>query len=49
VSWDLRFAEPIELSSGKKLATLRDAVALLGKIIPASEHDMKGCRPQRTA
>jgi hypothetical protein len=41
MSWSLRFSEPFALADGKKLATLRDAVAYLGKIIPKSEHDMK--------
>jgi hypothetical protein len=30
----LRFAEPIMLADGAKLATLRDAIAHLGKAIP---------------
>ena len=38
MSWSLRFAEPIELKDGRRLATLRDAVAHLGKAIPAAEH-----------
>jgi hypothetical protein len=41
MTWDLPFAEPILLTDGRKLATLREAIAHLGKIIPASEHDMK--------
>ncbi|SRR5258706_9036204 len=41
MSWNLRFAEPIVLADGRKLATLREAIAYLGKIIPESEHDMK--------
>jgi hypothetical protein len=36
----LRFAEPIVLADGSKLATLRDAVAHLAKIIPKVERDM---------
>jgi hypothetical protein len=40
VSWSLRFAEPIVLADGVKLATLRDAIALLGKAIPKSDHEM---------
>jgi hypothetical protein len=40
VSWSLRFAEPIVLADGAKLATLRDAIAHLGKAIPKSDHDM---------
>jgi hypothetical protein len=40
VSWSLRFAEPIVLADGVKLATLRDAIAHLGKAIPKSDHDM---------
>jgi hypothetical protein len=40
VSWSLRFAEPIVLEDGVKLATLREAIAHLGKAIPESDHDM---------
>ncbi|MEA2869998.1 MAG: hypothetical protein QOE39_4713 [Bradyrhizobium sp.] len=40
MSWSNRFAEPIELPTGKKLTALRDAIAYLGKVIPKSEHDM---------
>ena len=29
------------LADGRKLATLREAIAHLGKVIPKSEHDMK--------
>jgi hypothetical protein len=32
VSWSLRFAEPIVLSDGRKLATLREAITHLAKI-----------------
>jgi hypothetical protein len=39
VSWSLRFSEPIALADGAQLATLRDAVAHLGKTIPKSDHD----------
>jgi hypothetical protein len=31
VSWSLRFAEPIVLEDGSKLATLRDAIRHLGQ------------------
>ena len=34
VSWSLRFDEPILLADGVRLATLREAVAHLGKAIP---------------
>jgi hypothetical protein len=40
VSWSLRFAEPIVLPGGVKLATLRGAIAHLGKAIPKSDHNM---------
>jgi hypothetical protein len=40
MSWSLRFAEPIVLEDGTKLATLRDAIKHLAKIIPKAEHDM---------
>jgi hypothetical protein len=41
MTWDLPFAEPILLTDGRKLATLREAIAHLGKIIPKSKHGMK--------
>jgi hypothetical protein len=37
VSWDSRFAEPIELPSGVRLASLRDAIVHLVNTIPSSE------------
>ena len=37
MSWSLRFAEPIVLADGAKLATLRQAIAHLVKTIPAAE------------
>jgi hypothetical protein len=37
VSWDSRFAEPIELPSGVRLASLREAIAHLVNTIPSSE------------
>jgi hypothetical protein len=37
VSWSLRFAEPIVLADGVKLATLRQARAHLVKTVPADE------------
>ena len=37
MSWSLRFAEPIVLPDGAKLATLRQAIAHLVKTIPAAE------------
>ena len=40
MSWSLRFAEPIVLEDGSKLATLRDAIRHLAKIIPEAERDM---------
>ena len=40
MSWSLRFAEPIVLPDGRKLATLRDAVRHLAKIIPEAERDL---------
>lgn len=40
MSWSLRFDEPIMLANGAKLATLREAVAYLGKAIPKSEHSL---------
>jgi hypothetical protein len=37
VSWDERFAEPIVLDDGTNLATLREAIAHLAKIIPKAD------------
>jgi hypothetical protein len=37
VSWDSRFAEPIVLEDGVKLASLRQAIAHLVKTVPAAE------------
>ena len=39
--WSRRFDEPIILPNGKKLMTLKDAIAWLAKEIPKSEHGMK--------
>jgi hypothetical protein len=38
VSWDQRFFNPIELPSGRKLVTLRDAALYITKL-PKAEHD----------
>jgi hypothetical protein len=40
VSWDSRFAEPIELPGGVRLASLRDAIVHLVNTIPSSERGM---------
>jgi hypothetical protein len=40
VSWDSRFAEPIELPGGVKLASLREAVTHLVKTVPSSERHL---------
>jgi len=42
VSWSIRFAEPIVLEDGSKLAlaTLRDAIRHLAQLIPKPEGDM---------
>ena len=37
MSWSLRFAEPIVLEDGHRLASLRQAIAHLVKTIPAAE------------
>jgi hypothetical protein len=42
VSWSLRFAEPIVLADGAKLATLRQAIAHLVNTIPQPN---AACRP----
>jgi hypothetical protein len=39
--WTRRFDEPIVLPNGKKLLTLKDAIAWLAKEIPKAEHGMK--------
>jgi hypothetical protein len=40
VSWDSRFAEPIVLDDGAKLASLRESIVHLVKTIPATERRM---------
>jgi len=40
VSWSLRFAEPIVLADGAKLATLRQAIAHLVQTVPPAERHM---------
>jgi hypothetical protein len=40
VPWDKRFAEPIVLEDGSKLATLQDAIAHLARLVPNAERDM---------
>ena len=40
VSWSTRFAVPILLPGGEKLATLRQAIAHFGKVIPERDHEM---------
>jgi hypothetical protein len=41
VPWSIRFAPPITLPNGRKLVTLKDAIAWLAKEIPQSERLMK--------
>jgi hypothetical protein len=38
--WSRKFDEPIELPDGRKLRTLKDAIAWLAKEMPKSEHTM---------
>ena len=38
--WSMRFAEPIVLPDGGKLATLREAIAHLGKTVAKGERDL---------
>jgi hypothetical protein len=38
--WSRKFDEPIELPDGRKLRTLKDAIAWLAKEVPKSEHTM---------
>ncbi len=40
MSWDKRFAEPIVLDDGTKLATLREALAHLAEIITKAERNL---------
>jgi hypothetical protein len=40
MSWSNRFDEPIELPDGRKLRTLKEAIAWLAKDIPKSEHTL---------
>jgi hypothetical protein len=40
VSWDSRFAQPIELPGGGKLASLREAIVHLVNTVPSSERGM---------
>jgi hypothetical protein len=37
MSWDSRFAEPIDLPGGVRLASLRDAIVHLVNTVPSSE------------
>ena len=39
--WSRKFDEPIILPNGKKLRTLKEAIAWLAKGVPKSEHGMK--------
>jgi hypothetical protein len=41
--WSRRFDEPIELPDGRKLRTLKEAIAWLAKEIPKSEHTLVCC------
>jgi hypothetical protein len=38
--WSRRFDEPIKLPDGRKLRTLKEAIAWLAKEIPQKEHTM---------
>jgi hypothetical protein len=40
VSWDSRFAQPIELPGGGKLASLREAIVHLVNTVPSSERSL---------
>jgi hypothetical protein len=39
--WRQRFAPPITLPNGRKLVTLKDAIARLAKEAPKSDHGLK--------
>jgi hypothetical protein len=41
MSWSNRFNEPIELPDGRKLRTLKEAIAWLAKEVPPAEYGMK--------
>jgi hypothetical protein len=41
MSWSRRLDEPVVLPNGKKLVTLKDAIAWLAKEVPPAEHGMK--------
>jgi hypothetical protein len=43
VSWDQRFAEPIVLPDGVKLASLREAIAYVVRTVPPSERSNADC------
>jgi hypothetical protein len=47
--WKQRFNEPIKLPDGRKLVTLRDAIAWFAKEVPKSEHKMKQSAGRRGA
>lgn len=40
MTWSRRFDDPIELPDGRKLRTLKDAIAWLAKEVPPAEHTM---------
>lgn len=40
MSWSRKFEDPIETPDGKRLNTLREAVAYLAKTVPKSERNM---------
>ncbi len=42
MSWSREFEDSIPLPDGKRLNTLRDAIAYLAKAVPKSERDMPG-------
>ena len=44
MSWSKRFAEPIVLRDGARMATLGDAIAYLANIIPEAKRDMPEVR-----
>ena len=39
--WQRSFDEPVELPDGRKLRTLKEAIAWLAKEVPPAEHKMK--------
>lgn len=46
MSWSLLFEQPIPVSGGRHLKTLRDAIKHLNETVPKSEHDISRSSPK---